>query len=86
MAEPKSSNRSSPLKFCSSRLKQISRGLEFASTRFIATLTFIGGEIKKFLKRRRWRGSSADGIVLIHCLASCSSIRDQPSVSVNGRV
>ena len=41
MAEPKSGNRSSPLKFCSSRLKQISRGLEFASTRFIATLALV---------------------------------------------
>jgi len=37
MAEPKSGNRSSPLKFCSSRLKQISQGLEFTSIRFIAT-------------------------------------------------
>ena len=36
MAEPKSGNRSSPLKFCSS-LKQISLGLEFTSTRFLAT-------------------------------------------------
>ena len=33
---------SSPLKFCLSRLKQISRELEFGSTQFLATLVRLG--------------------------------------------
>ena len=36
---------SSPLKFCLSRLKQISRELEFGSTQFLATLSTSKGSI-----------------------------------------